>query len=91
MAIEDDALVSLVDIPTVAAGGVITKNRKTLAPRRVRSVLVPPRCLPFTSSGKLSRAGAKRGYVSGEIADLEEVEYARSGAESGRVAMQAAE
>ncbi len=33
-------------------------------------VLVPPRSLPFTSSGKLSRAGAKLQYVSGEIAEI---------------------
>ena len=29
--------------------------------------LVPPRTLPRTSSGKLSRAKAKRLYLSGEI------------------------
>ncbi len=33
--------------------------------------LVPPRTLPRTSSGKLSRAKAKRLYLSGEIAPLE--------------------
>ena len=33
-------------------------------------VLVPPRSLPFTSSGKLSRAGAKQRYQSGEIVEL---------------------
>jgi fatty-acyl-CoA synthase len=33
-------------------------------------VLVPPRSLPFTSSGKLSRAGAKLRYLSGEIAEV---------------------
>ena len=33
-------------------------------------VLVPPRSLPFTSSGKLSRAGARQKYLSGEIAGL---------------------
>lgn len=33
-------------------------------------VLVPPRSLPFTSSGKLSRAGAKLRYLSGEIAEI---------------------
>jgi fatty-acyl-CoA synthase len=33
-------------------------------------VLVPPRSLPFTSSGKLSRAGARERYLSGEIADI---------------------
>ncbi len=30
-------------------------------------VLVPPKSLPFTSSGKLSRAGAKQKYLSGEL------------------------
>ncbi|MGF7161724.1 fatty-acyl-CoA synthase [Rhodoligotrophos appendicifer] len=33
-------------------------------------VLVPPRSLPFTSSGKLSRAGAKLKYLTGEIAEI---------------------
>jgi fatty-acyl-CoA synthase len=33
-------------------------------------VLVPPKCLPFTSSGKLSRAGARAKYLSGEIAEI---------------------
>jgi fatty-acyl-CoA synthase len=33
-------------------------------------VLVPPRSLPFTSSGKLSRAAAKARYLSGEIAEI---------------------
>jgi fatty-acyl-CoA synthase len=33
-------------------------------------VLVPPKSLPFTSSGKLSRAGAKQKYVSGELAEI---------------------
>jgi hypothetical protein len=32
--------------------------------------MVPPRSLPFTSSGKLSRAGAKTGYLAGEIAEI---------------------
>ncbi len=32
--------------------------------------LVPPKSLPFTSSGKLSRAGAKARYVSGEIQEI---------------------
>lgn len=35
-----------------------------------RVVLVPPRSLPFTSSGKLSRAGAKAGYLSGHIGEI---------------------
>ncbi len=30
-------------------------------------VLVPPKSLPFTSSGKLSRAGAKQKYLAGEF------------------------
>ena len=33
--------------------------------------LIPPRTLPRTSSGKLSRAKAKKQYLSGEIAPLE--------------------
>ncbi|MBC8037702.1 MAG: fatty acyl-AMP ligase [Rhizobiales bacterium] len=33
-------------------------------------VMVPPKSLPFTSSGKLSRAGAKQKYLSGEITGL---------------------
>ena len=33
-------------------------------------VLVPPKSLPFTSSGKLSRAGAKAKFVSGEIREI---------------------
>jgi fatty-acyl-CoA synthase len=35
-----------------------------------RVVMVPPKSLPFTSSGKLSRAGAKQRFLSGDIADL---------------------
>ena len=33
-------------------------------------VMVPPKSLPFTSSGKLSRAGAKQRYMTGEIAEI---------------------
>jgi fatty-acyl-CoA synthase len=33
-------------------------------------VLVAPRSLPFTSSGKLSRAGARDRYLTGEIAEI---------------------
>jgi len=33
-------------------------------------VLVPPKSLPFTSSGKLSRAGARQKYLAGEIAEM---------------------
>jgi fatty-acyl-CoA synthase len=35
-----------------------------------RVVMVPPRSLPFTSSGKLSRAGAKQKFLAGEIGDV---------------------
>jgi len=34
-------------------------------------VLVPPKSLPFTSSGKLSRAGAKKQYLEGDIAEID--------------------
>jgi fatty-acyl-CoA synthase len=33
-------------------------------------VLVPPKSLPFTSSGKLSRAGAKQRYLAGELKEI---------------------
>jgi fatty-acyl-CoA synthase len=33
-------------------------------------VMVAPKSLPFTSSGKLSRAGAKQKFVAGEIGEL---------------------
>ncbi len=39
-----------------------------------RIVLVPPRSLPFTSSGKLSRASARQKFVEGEIADIAALE-----------------
>ncbi|MGI9372329.1 MAG: fatty acyl-AMP ligase [Hyphomicrobiales bacterium] len=52
-------------------------------------VLVPPRSLPFTSSGKLSRAGAKAGFVSGEIAEIAPVVVSAPAREA--VPMQAAE
>ncbi|WP_239025143.1 fatty acyl-AMP ligase [Rhodoligotrophos defluvii] len=51
-------------------------------------VLVPPRSLPFTSSGKLSRAGAKRKYLAGELFD---VARAASPVSEGRVHAVAAE
>jgi fatty-acyl-CoA synthase len=35
-----------------------------------RIVMVPAKSLPFTSSGKLSRAGAKQKYLSGDIAEV---------------------
>lgn len=36
-----------------------------------RVVMVAPRSLPFTTSGKLSRAKARQGYLDGRIADIE--------------------
>ncbi len=36
-------------------------------------VLVPPRSLPFTSSGKLSRVGAREGFLSGDIVEISAV------------------
>jgi fatty-acyl-CoA synthase len=33
-------------------------------------VMVPPKSLPFTSSGKLSRAGAKQKYLTGDIGEV---------------------
>jgi fatty-acyl-CoA synthase len=33
-------------------------------------VLVPPKSLPFTSSGKLSRAGARQRFLAGEIGEI---------------------
>jgi fatty-acyl-CoA synthase len=35
-------------------------------------VLVPPKSLPFTSSGKLSRAGARQNYLAGAYTDVAE-------------------
>ncbi|MBI2718867.1 MAG: fatty acyl-AMP ligase [Rhizobiales bacterium] len=35
-----------------------------------RVVMAPPKSLPFTSSGKLSRAAAKLKYLTGEIAEV---------------------
>jgi len=40
-----------------------------------RVVMVPPKSLPFTSSGKLSRAGAKQKFLSGEIGEVAPVRF----------------
>ena len=45
-------------------------------------VMVPPKSLPFTSSGKLSRAGAKQKFLSGEIAELDRSRRAAAGGPS---------
>jgi len=46
-----------------------------------RVVMVPPRSLPFTTSGKLSRAKARQGYVKGTIAEIAEPEATPAGAQ----------
>jgi fatty-acyl-CoA synthase len=53
-------------------------------------VLVPPRTLKFTSSGKLSRAAIKADYLAGEIVDLR-APLAGRGANGGREAAVAVE
>jgi fatty-acyl-CoA synthase len=70
----------------------IEELRKQVSAQIVRSigieadvVMVPPKCLPFTSSGKLSRAGAKALYVSGDIAEI----AGEPGNEAGPVAIAA--
>ncbi|MGI9464858.1 MAG: fatty acyl-AMP ligase, partial [Aestuariivirgaceae bacterium] len=61
----------------LAKGGDLENLRRELSAAVYRAcgvecdvVLVPPRSLPFTSSGKLSRAGAKQLYISGKIAEI---------------------
>ena len=44
-----------------------------------RVVLVPPKTLKFTSSGKLSRSAVKADYISGEICDLNLAKSERNG------------
>jgi fatty-acyl-CoA synthase len=70
----------------------IEELRKQVSAQIVRSigieadvVMVPPKCLPFTSSGKLSRAGAKALYVCGDIAEI----AGEPGNEAGPVAIAA--
>ena len=55
----------------------IEELRKTVTAQISRTVgietqvvMVSPKSLPFTSSGKLSRAGARAMYLNGEIADI---------------------
>lgn len=49
-----------------AVGAVVHRS----AGVECKVVMVPPKSLPFTSSGKLSRSGAKQKYLSGEIAEI---------------------
>jgi fatty-acyl-CoA synthase len=41
-----------------------------------RVVMVPPKSLPFTSSGKLSRALARQRYLAGDIAEIARTPFA---------------
>jgi fatty-acyl-CoA synthase len=52
-------------------------------------VLVPVKSLPFTSSGKLSRAGAKMRYMMGEIAEISKLRPGRLAGQWPAVAMAA--
>ncbi len=55
---------------------VVATVRKTCG-ADCRVVLVPPKTLKFTSSGKLSRSAVKADYISGEIHDLNRADSAR--------------
>ncbi len=72
---EDDVVV-LVHCRLADAAGMEDLRRKVAGVVHHSSgvecsvVLVPPKSLPFTSSGKLSRAGAKQKYLAGEIAGM---------------------
>ena len=56
------------------AAEAVRKNVKAQISRTIgieaQVVMVPPKSLPFTSSGKLSRAGAKTMFMDGHIADI---------------------
>ncbi len=56
------------------AAEAVRKNVKAQISRTIgieaQVVMVPPKSLPFTSSGKLSRAGAKSMFMGGHIADI---------------------
>jgi fatty-acyl-CoA synthase len=72
----DDDVVVLVQCRLTQAEEMETLRRKVGAAVHqtsgveCRIVLVPPRSLPFTSSGKLSRAGARAKFLGGEIAEI---------------------
>ncbi len=48
----------------------VSKTVRQSAGVDCKVVLVPPRVLPFTSSGKLSRAGARQRYLDGTIQEI---------------------
>jgi fatty-acyl-CoA synthase len=72
----DDDVVVLVHCRLADAAGMEDLRRKVAgvvhhsAGVECSVVLVPPKSLPFTSSGKLSRAVAKQNYLAGEIAEM---------------------
>lgn len=72
----DDDVVVLVHCRLADATGMEELRRKVAAVVHQTAgiecavVLVAPKSLPFTSSGKLSRAGAKDGYLTGDIAEI---------------------
>ena len=55
-----------VEVLRAAIGAVVHRS----AGVECKVVMVPPKSLPFTSSGKLSRSGAKQKFLSGEIAEI---------------------
>jgi fatty-acyl-CoA synthase len=73
----DDEVVVLVQCRTVDALGMDMLRRDVSAAVHksvgvdCAIILVPPKSLPFTSSGKLSRSAARQKYLSGEIAALD--------------------
>ena len=94
IAVEDengeDAVVVLVQCRLSDRSGIEALRRQVAAAVHSSAgvecdvVMVPPRSLPFTSSGKLSRAAAKAGYLSGDI-----VEVVSSGGGTARVSGEA--
>ena len=72
----DDAVVVLVECKIADAEQQETLRKAVhtsvhqVAGVDCKIVLIPPRSLPFTSSGKLSRAGARESYLAGDIAEV---------------------
>jgi fatty-acyl-CoA synthase len=72
----DDAVVVLVQCRLSDRSGIEALRREVAtvvhgsAGVECDVIMVPPRSLPFTSSGKLSRAAAKTAYLSGDIAEI---------------------
>lgn len=79
-AVEDedgnDAVVVLIeckiadDVQQELLRSAVYKSVHQVAGIDCKIVLIPPRSLPFTSSGKLSRAGARELYQRGDIAEV---------------------